>query len=430
MSIKIFKSRTKVFIKLFSDLIFCFFILSNIFFDNIMNFIFVVSLWIPINYIIGFYNIEINLKKSNILSNIFVFTFSGLILYSTIFFLRLSYDIEQNNLFLKVISILILVLLRNFILRKISENIHSTKFVIINDKNFINKITQDNVDTDQLEKFFFINTDSLAEIKHLNLKNINGIIFDDSISEDDKNNILKMNKDGLNLYNKSNWCEKYLQRIPIEFSSKKFADSFYNKDKKQIHYRLKRIADIYLSIFILLITSPIIFLSMILIFIEDKGNFFYSQTRTGLYGKKFKITKIRTMIMNAESDGAQWSKKKDIRITKIGKYLRLTRIDELPQLISVIKGHMSLVGPRPERPEIDKMLIKKIPNYNLRYLTPPGLSGWAQVNYPYGASVEDSRNKLSFDIFYLKNQSIFLDFLIFLKTIKLILNAQGSIAKD
>ena len=196
--------------------------------------------------------------------------------------------------------------------------------------------------------------------------------------------MLKFNKERINLYSQANWCEKYLQRIPAEFSIGNYADNLFRNDKNPIQYRIKRIADFYLSILILLVTSPIIFLSIILIYLEDKGSVFYSQKRTGLYGKEYKITKIRTMIMNAESKGAQWSNKKDNRITKVGKYLRLTRIDELPQLISVMKGEMSLVGPRPERPEIDSVLAKKIPNYNLRYLTLPGLSGWAQVNYPYG----------------------------------------------
>ena len=145
---------------------------------------------------------------------------------------------------------------------------------------------------------------------------------------------------------------------------------------------------------------------------------------------ELKITKLRTMSVNAEKKGPQWSKKNDPRITKFGYLLRKLRIDELPQLISVLKGEMSLIGPRPERPIIEKELIKKIPNYNLRYSIRPGISGWAQVNYPYGASINDSAKKLSYDLFYIKNFSIFLDILIFFKTIKLVFNAKGAIAKN
>ena len=132
------------------------------------------------------------------------------------------------------------------------------------------------------------------------------------------------------------------------------------------------------------------------------------------------------MIVDAESNGAQWAMKNDKRITFIGKILRKTRIDELPQLISVLKGEMSLIGPRPERPEFNILLESKIPHYNLRHLVKPGLSGWAQVNYPYGSSIEDSKYKLSYDIYYIKNFSILLDFIILFKTIRLVLNGKGS----
>ena len=138
------------------------------------------------------------------------------------------------------------------------------------------------------------------------------------------------------------------------------------------------------------------------------------------------MAKLRTMNTFSEKNGAVWASKNDIRITHVGKILRKTRIDELPQLISVILGDMSLVGPRPERPEIEVMLKNNIPFYELRHVVRPGLSGWAQVNYPYGASIDDSKNKLSYDFFYIRNYSFWLDFLIFLKTIKIVTNMKGS----
>ena len=133
------------------------------------------------------------------------------------------------------------------------------------------------------------------------------------------------------------------------------------------------------------------------------------------------------MHVNAEKNGIKWSTINDERITFIGKIIRTTRIDELPQLFSVIKGDMSLIGPRPERPEIEDTLNNQISNYKIRHTIKPGISGWAQVNYPYGASIEDSKNKLSYDLFYVKNMSIFLDLLIFIKTIKTILNLKNSL---
>ena len=133
------------------------------------------------------------------------------------------------------------------------------------------------------------------------------------------------------------------------------------------------------------------------------------------------------MIKDAEKSGAQWAKKNDHRVTRTGSFLRKYRIDELPQLFSVLKGEMSLIGPRPERPLFDKDLAKKIPNYSLKMKIKPGLSGWAQVCYPYGASVEDARNKLSFDNYYIFNSSLKLDIIILIKTINLVLNGSGSI---
>ena len=136
------------------------------------------------------------------------------------------------------------------------------------------------------------------------------------------------------------------------------------------------------------------------------------------------------MIVNAELNKAIWAKNKDNRITRVGYFIRKFRVDELPQLFSVLNGNMSLIGPRPERPEIDKKLDKNIKNYRHRYKIRPGISGWAQVNYPYGSSIEDSNNKLSYDLFYISNYSIVLDILIFLKTIKLVIKGEGSFPKQ
>ena len=172
--------------------------------------------------------------------------------------------------------------------------------------------------------------------------------------------------------------------------------------------------------------SPLILISALLIKIEENGPILYSQKRTGFAGKVFTIYKLRSMKNNAEKDGFKWSSKNDKRITKIGFWLRRTRLDELPQLLSVIKGDMSLIGPRPERPEFDEILSKEIPNYKLRYLVRPGLSGWAQVNYPYGASIEDTKMKFSYDIYYIKNLSNIFDLLILLETIRLVFNFRGS----
>ena len=219
------------------------------------------------------------------------------------------------------------------------------------------------------------------------------------------------------------WCERYIQTIPSELlnENRDFQEILNHNINNSIDIRIKRIIDIFFSISLLLLTSPIIFFVSLIIKFEDGGPIFYSQIRTGIYGKTFKIFKLRSMKMNSEKEGPQWSSRDDSRVTRVGKVIRKARIDELPQLFSVIIGEMSLIGPRPERPEIEEELIKEIPHYKLRNQFKPGISGWAQVNYPYGASIEDSKNKLGYDLYYIKNYSFLLDALIFVKTIKVVL---------
>ena len=171
-------------------------------------------------------------------------------------------------------------------------------------------------------------------------------------------------------------------------------------------------------------------LAGLIIYFQDNGPIFYSQQRTGKNGLSFQIIKLRTMHIDAEKKGIQWSKRKDPRITKIGKILRMTRIDELPQFWNVLIGEMSLIGPRPERPQFDEILEVEIPYYKRRLDIRPGLSGWAQVNYPYGSSIKDSHKKLSFDLYYIKNFSFLLDLLIFIKTIRIVFTARGAIPKN
>ena len=227
----------------------------------------------------------------------------------------------------------------------------------------------------------------------------------------------------------TDWYLGKILLIPPKFGEKLINQKSYSVTQNK-EFFLKRLADIILSIFILILSSPLLVVIAFFVYITDRGPIFYSQMRTGYLGKEIKIFKIRSMKINAEKNDPIWAAENDSRITKIGKFIRKTRLDELPQLISVIKGEMSLIGPRPERPLIEKDLLNNIPNYDLRHLFKPGLSGWAQVNYPYGASIEDSYIKLSFDLYYIAKFSIFLDLMIFFKTIILVSTARGSIPNN
>jgi sugar transferase (PEP-CTERM system associated) len=189
---------------------------------------------------------------------------------------------------------------------------------------------------------------------------------------------------------------------------------------------LKRVVDIAASLLLLIPGLPLMALAAFAITLEDGGPIFYRQTRVGQNGRVFRLTKLRSMRVDAEAGGARWATRNDQRVTHVGKVLRKTRIDELPQVVSVLLGHMSFVGPRPERPEFVAQLARQIPYFSARHSVKPGITGWAQVRFPYGASVHDSRCKLEYDLYYIKNYSIFLDVLILLHTVRVVLFARGA----
>jgi sugar transferase (PEP-CTERM system associated) len=188
---------------------------------------------------------------------------------------------------------------------------------------------------------------------------------------------------------------------------------------------LKRGFDLVVSSVVLLLTAPLILGGMLAIRLEGPGPVLYRQERVTKDGHVFWIMKLRTMRVDAEAHGAVWAAEKDNRITKVGHCLRRARIDELPQLLNILNGAMSFVGPRPERPMFVKELAEKIPLYNERHMVKAGLTGWAQINYPYGASIEDARSKLSYDLYYVKNFSVLFDFVILLQTLRVVLWPSG-----
>ena len=320
----------------------------------------------------------------------------------------------------------------------IYELIHS----LIIKKYFSKNIKWISIFSDDIEGSLFTNNKKFKKygyLKSIHISNLDqftfrssndfGFILEDinSLQDEQKKILINFKNRGFKIFSLTKWLERYLHRYPFEFISSNniFNELLINKNS-YTSLRIKRFSEFSISLLLILLSSPIILLAGIFIKIEDNGPILYRQTRTGFGGQIFTIYKLRSMKNNAEKDGVKWSTQNDNRITKVGFWLRKTRIDELPQLFSVLTGDMSLIGPRPERPEIDKMLIKEIPNYNLRYLVRPGLSGWAQVNYPYGASVEDTKMKFSYDIYYIKNLSTVFDFLIFLETIRLVFNFRGS----
>jgi len=239
--------------------------------------------------------------------------------------------------------------------------------------------------------------------------------------------LMKARLSGHSVVEISEFFERTFRKVPVDFLGPEWFvfEKGFALLSNPLGLRIKRLFDLLGALGLLLLVWPLMLIAALAVKLESPGSALYRQVRSGLGGNDFTILKFRSMGMDAEAGGAQWAVKKDPRITKVGKFIRLTRLDELPQLINVIKGEMSFVGPRPERPEFNSELEKKIPFYSLRHLVRPGLTGWAQINYPYGASVEDAKEKLQYELFYIKNHSLYLDLQVVLKTIKVVLFGQG-----
>jgi lipopolysaccharide/colanic/teichoic acid biosynthesis glycosyltransferase len=204
-------------------------------------------------------------------------------------------------------------------------------------------------------------------------------------------------------------------------------DSLWHKAPgyQQRSHRLARVFDLLVASIALVVALPVMLLAA-LVESRGRGPVFYFQIRVGCDGHIFSVIKFRSMRTDAEQNGAQWASQNDPRVTSVGAFLRTTRIDELPQFINVLMGDMSVVGPRPERPEFVSELSQSIPHYDTRHMVKPGITGWAQVHYPYGASAEDSRNKLEYNLFYLQHRNLLLDMLVALKTVRVCLVGAGA----
>ncbi len=189
---------------------------------------------------------------------------------------------------------------------------------------------------------------------------------------------------------------------------------------------VKRVSGFAISLIGLILLSPLVFVVSILIKMDSHGPVFYRQKRVGEYGKVFSLIKFRSMVEKAEANGPVWAGENDSRVTRVGKWIRRLRIDEIPQMFNVLKGDMSFVGPRPERPFFVEMLKEEISYYDQRFSVKPGVTGWAQIKYPYGASKEDALEKLKYDLYYIKNMSPLFDLLIIFETVKVVLFRKGA----
>lgn len=421
----------------FLSLIISFLVTNFIFKEKVISFIeiiFLIIIWGSFSYVFGRYT----KPKINDLSNGFLGKFFSITTNSLIFFIIYYLVIKTINfnnyypilvegkLVFSILSLLISIFSLDLLnKREIRKNRDNRFWGFYGSKEkfyYFSKLINKN-HSEENYKFKYITKDNVS------YANYKGLIFDQENDKKEIEEILNNSfyKHNFNFYFLCDWLEIYLNRIPYEILNlTNFFKNFNRVKNNKIQIRLKRYGDILLSIILLIITLPILIISGFLIWISDRGPIIYKQKRVGKNGKLFYIFKLRTMIINAEENGPKWVSKKDSRITLVGRILRKTRIDEVPQLICVLNGDMSLIGPRPERPELEVKLKSEIKNYDLRYLIKPGLSGWAQVNANYAASIESVKLKHSYDLYYILNQSLWIDLLILLKTIKVVFTGRGS----
>ncbi|MGL4510411.1 sugar transferase [Cetobacterium sp.] len=270
-------------------------------------------------------------------------------------------------------------------------------------------------DIEKLEEFVKVNNIKLLLLGKIRLE------------EKEIEKILKIKLRNTHVMGYLDYMLEIEKKVEVSYINEEWLLNAYGFEilRSKFQNKVKRVFDIGMSIVIGTLTFPIMIIAAIIVKIESPGPIIYSQDRVGENEKEFPVYKFRSMRQDAEKDGAKWAQKNDPRVTKFGNFMRKTRVDELPQLLNVIRGDMSFIGPRPERMVFIKELEKQIPYYGLRHMVKPGLTGWAQVMYPYGATVEDAKNKLEYDLYYIKCYSLYLDIVILFKTLKTVVFGKG-----
>lgn len=406
---------------------------KNDFLDLFLVFFILFILWIFINYTNELYKInKLKDRKTNfdlIISAIFSF------LISIVFFYIIPLSIAPKTILFLTITIAYLFSFfwRIFYKHKLTKTLNQ-KIIFLNQNEDVLELKKIILENPELG-FQFCNQiiNKAEDIFEICAKEkIDIIVINDE--EKQKNvfvpDLYKLFLENKKIVNLSNFYENITGRItPNIFSEAWFLENIQDKNHA-FNNRMNRLMDLFFAFFLLIIFILLLPIVSLAIKINSHGPVFFSQNRTGQNNKQFKIYKFRTMYAlskdgSAELNGFEFASKKDERITKVGNFLRKTRIDELPQVINLFKGELTLIGPRPERPEIIENLEEKMPYYNLRHIVKPGITGWAQVNQHYTDNIDSSLQKLQYDLYYIKNRSLILDISIIFKTINVILRGKG-----
>jgi exopolysaccharide biosynthesis polyprenyl glycosylphosphotransferase len=395
------------------------------------------------------YNLQVSSNQFKIIKSIILTSSTTVLIY----LLTPIYTPELPSNRIQIISFYLaiftsLLLWRMFYVKFLASHRFVKKAILVCDKDQLNELVSDLEKADPHYKIIaYVNSDSgdtfklkLGTIVNVQPDKLEQYVRKNSISElviaSQKtegitvslyNQLIHLLENGFIIREYTQVYEEITQRIPVQYVSRDFYRyfPFSRSNQNHLYLLITRLYDILFSL--IGIGAGLLFLPLIFIgnLIANRGSLFYTQERVGKNGDVFKIYKYRTMVKNAESNGAVFAKTNDSRITPFGKFMRKARIDEFPQFINILKGDMSIIGPRPERPVFVNEIAEVMPFYETRHVIKPGLTGWAQVNYSYGDSIDDSLIKLQYDLYYIKHRSVFLDINIIIKTFSTVLFYRG-----
>lgn len=393
--------------------------------EHLLPFSIIYFFWLIIFYVFGLYDLTTAKVRVIIYPKIIGALLTGLWLGMVFFYLLPVFKIApKTNLILNIVIFGILF----FIWRKIFYSLSSSRFynnvaIVGRDPQKINQLVKEINARPYLGYKIAAIFDNARDLpSKIKEKKINTLIAAEDLETDFDllENLYQCLEAKIIFLNWGQAYELFCEKIPVPFLDKKWFLENLKEGERKFYDAVKGGLDAVLSLFLLTLTLPLWFIIALLIKAQDGGPIFYLQKRIGKNKEPFFLFKFRSMMVGAEDKtGPVWAGEKDPRITKFGKLLRRLHLDELPQMINVLKGDISLVGPRPERPEFVQELEKEIPHYHLRHLIRPGFTGWAQIKFRYGRSVIDAQEKFQYDLYYLKNRSLFLDLGILLKTFQL-----------
>jgi len=392
--------------------------------EHLLPFTILYFIWLIVFYIFGFYDLYLSRKTFSLVGRVLAALAFCLILGTVFFYFIPLFGITPKT------NLLLNIFISGFLIiawRKIFYSLFSLRFQVKTAVLGENPQSKEFVELIRINpqlgyKFvgFLSREENIPE--KIREKQIDTLILAENFGADSPlaQILYQCVPFKLNFLDLADAYEIIAEKIPISFINQIWFLKNIRERRKNFYEIAKRIIEIFLASFFLILTLPLWLIIALLIYLEDKGPIFYKQKRIGKDRKPFLLIKFRTMKPDAETAGPIWASPNDQRMTKIGRLLRRTHLDELPQLINILKGDISLVGPRPERPEFVEQLEKEIPHYHLRHIIKPGFTGWAQIKFRYARSITDSFEKFQYDLYYLKNRSLFLDFKILLQTLQLL----------